>query len=135
MIEIDRNPSQRNLLIFACLLPVFFGLVGAARWHAGSPRTAEAIWIGGLVLSLVIVSVPAWRRPLYVGWMTAIHPLAWVASHVILFAIYAVVATPTALVLRALGRDPMQRRFDPGVDTYWVARRPRVDASRYFRQS
>ena len=48
LIEIDRNPSRRNLLIFVALLPVFFGVVGAIRWHAGSPRTAEALWIAGL---------------------------------------------------------------------------------------
>lgn len=135
MFLIDRSPSRRDLLIFTALLPVFFGLVGAQRWYGGSPQTAKALWIGGLVVTLLATVAPGLRRRLYFGWMVAVSPIAWVVSHAILLGIYALVATPTALVLRALGRDPMQRRFDRASDSYWVRRPPAPARERYFRQS
>jgi hypothetical protein len=41
--------------------------------------------------------------------------------------------TPIAIALRLLGRDPLARRFDRTAPTYWVARRPTTDRTRYFR--
>jgi hypothetical protein len=36
--------------------------------------------------------------------------------------------------MRALGRDPMQRQFEPEAATYWVEHDPATDPKRYFRQ-
>jgi hypothetical protein len=134
MIEIDRDPSRRDLRIFALLLPVFFGLVGAERWHHGSPRLAVALWIVGCVAGVVAFASISAARRLYVGWMIAVSPIAWVVSHVALLAVYLLVATPTALVLRLLRRDPLARRFDENATSYWIRREPERDRTRYFRQ-
>jgi hypothetical protein len=135
LITIDRDPTPRTLWWFAALLPIFFGLVGTMRWHAGSARSATVLWIVGLVLTIAAFAHVAARRAIYRTWTTATWPIGWAVSHLLLFAIYAFVATPTALVMRALGRDPMQRGFDRQASTYWIARDPEVDRSRYFRQS
>ena len=135
LITIDRDPSPRDLRIFASLLPVFFGLVGALRWHAGAHRVATALWLAGLALTIVAFVHPAARRALYRGWTIATLPIGWAVSHLLLLAIWGLVATPTALLLRVLGRDPMQRRFDRQAASYWVTREPDTDRSRYFRQS
>jgi hypothetical protein len=134
MVHIDRDPARRDLRIFAALLPVFFGLVGAERWHHGSPRLAIALWIVGVVAGAVSFAAPSVARRLYVGWMIAVSPIAWVVSHVALLAIYLLVATPTALVLRLLRRDPLARGFDENAASYWIRREPERDRARYFRQ-
>ncbi len=135
MIDAHRDPSPRTLLVFAGLLPLFFGLVGASRWHAGHDVAAAVVWsIGGVVSVAAIASATA-RRRLYVGWMRAVAPIGWVVSLGLLTITWVVVAIPTALVLKALGRDPMQRRFDRAASTYWVRRGPVRDRARYFRQS
>ena len=134
MIEINRNPSRRDLLVFASILPVFFGLAGALAWRTGSTASAELLWAVGIVVSLAAFAAPAARRGLYVGWMYATYPIAWTVSHVILAAIFFLVATPIALMLRAIGRDPMQRRLDRAAGSYWVLRQQRRGGGRYFRQ-
>src|SRR5262245_30677561 len=134
MIQIDKHPSRRDLLIFAALLPIFFGIVGALAWRAQSPRLAAALWAAGAVAALVAFAVPRARRLLYLGWMYASYPIAWAISHLILAAIYFLIATPIAVVLRAIGRDPMLRKFDKAAKSYWVLRNPSRDAARYFRQ-
>jgi hypothetical protein len=57
-----------------------------------------------------------------------------VVSHVVLLLVFAVVVTPVALLLRLLGRDPLERRPDPRAATYWVDRKTEPDPRRYFRQ-
>ncbi len=36
---------------------------------------------------------------------------------------YGAVA-PTALIMRALGKDPLRRRFDRDATSYWIERTP-----------
>ena len=48
--------------------------------------------------------------------------------------IYYLVLTPVGLLLRIRGYDPLNRKFQPRADTYWVERETSVDTDRYFRQ-
>jgi hypothetical protein len=66
--------------------------------------------------------------------MLAALPIGWTISHLVLGAVYYLVLTPIGLVMRLLGRDPMQRRFDRSAKSYWIERTPRTDPSRHFRQ-
>src|SRR5205823_1779537 len=75
MIEINKNPSRRDLLVFGAALLLLFGVIGALRWHAGSPGTAIWWWIGGFVLSTLLVAVPPAGRWLYLGWLYAVYPI------------------------------------------------------------
>jgi hypothetical protein len=134
IFQINKNPSRRDLLIFSAILPVFFALVGAFRWHAGSIEVAKLLWSVGMAVSALALFVPTARRRIYVGWMYATFPIAWTVSHIILGAMYFLVATPVALLLRLFGRDPMQRKFDKAAQSYWVLRQPNQDSARYFRQ-
>jgi hypothetical protein len=42
--------------------------------------------------------------------------------------------TPTRLILRLRGRDPLNRGFPSGEPTYWIPYRARPDPARYRRQ-
>jgi len=44
------------------------------------------------------------------------------------------VFTPVGLLLRLLGRDPLERGFDRAAPSYWTARRRADTMDRYFRQ-
>lgn len=135
MIEIDRNPSPRTLLLFGFLLAAFAGLVGwLLAWRFDAPEAARWVWIVGGALGLLCVALPPIRRPLYLAWSYAFYPIGWVLSHVLLAAIWYLVLTPIGLLLRLFGRDPLGRRRDPQARTHWVPYRSRSDADRYFRQ-
>jgi hypothetical protein len=66
--------------------------------------------------------------------MYAAFPIGWLVSHALLAIIYYLVITPIGLVMRGLGKDPIQKRFDPTRKSYWVKREATRDRSRYFRQ-
>jgi Saxitoxin biosynthesis operon protein SxtJ len=121
LIEINKNPSRRDLLWFGVALAAFCGVVGALlRWRFGAPDAARAVWIAGLVLPAIYFAVPPIRRPFFLGWIYASWPVGWVISHVILGITWYLVITPTGLIMRMLGRDPMRRRFDRQAATYWT---------------
>ena len=66
--------------------------------------------------------------------MLAAVPIGWTLSHLVLGAVYYGVFTPIGLVMRLLGHDPLERRFDPTATSYWIERTDRSDPARHFRQ-
>jgi hypothetical protein len=130
-----RTPTRRDLRIFGALLPVFFGVLGALVGdRTGAPLVGRTLWGAGGVLTTVFWAAPAWRRPIYRGWIRATYPLGWVMTHVVLTVVFVAVITPVALLLRVLRIDPLARRLDPGAASYWVPRAPERDPKAYLRQ-
>ncbi|TVQ63129.1 MAG: hypothetical protein EA378_02225 [Phycisphaerales bacterium] len=136
MIEFDRDPSARVLMLFAPVPLVFGVALGLALGLGVGLGWLALMMTGGLGLaaSLVFLLIPPVRRPMYVGWMLATVPASWLISHALLAAVYYLVLTPIGLVMRAIGRDPLERAIRPDAPTYWVERAPTPDAKRYFRQ-
>jgi hypothetical protein len=135
LVQIDRNPSARNLQWFGVLLGLFLGLLGAiayARfdWFRG----AQALWIAAVALTLAYYAIPPLRKPLYLAWMYAAYPLGYVMSYVILGVLYFVLFAGVGLILRLLGRDLLQQKIDRHAATYWTNHRPAPSTSQYFRQ-
>lgn len=136
LIELNTNPSRRDLAWFGPLLVIFGGLVGACFYHDNqNPTVAYWIWSIAAGLATLFFLVPPLRRPIFVGWVTIVFPIGWVISHLILGITYYLVITPIGLVMRLVGHDPLHRRFDRTASSYWIAHKPVDTAARYFRQS
>jgi hypothetical protein len=135
VIDINTNPSRRDLLWFGLLLPVFFAIVGLLAWRrTGAPITAMPLWAIGGTVSALFALWPASRRRIYVGWMYAVYPIGWTVSHLLLGVVYFVVITPVGIALRVLRHDPLERRLDRAALTYWVRHNPASRVGRYLRQ-
>jgi Saxitoxin biosynthesis operon protein SxtJ len=136
LIEIKRDPSERDIRQFSFLwLPAICLVLGGLAVYRINGWAAA----GGLAvvaaLSIVLGAIrPRWMRAVFLGWMWAAFPIGWLVSHVLIAAIYFLLITPMALVMRAVGRDPLSRRFDREAKTYWVARRQDTEPGRHFRQ-
>jgi hypothetical protein len=131
--SINWNPSQRELRQFAGLCLVFFGGIAAwmyARHGAGLWPTTLATLAG--VLGLPGLAFPTLLKPIYVGWMVAVFPIGWTVSHVLLGVIFYGFVTPIGVMLRLVGHDPMNRKFDPQAKSYWIEHEP-AETARYFR--
>lgn len=135
LVVLNRNPSRRDLRWFGAL---FFGFTGAmgglVYWKTTMPTVAVAVWILGALITTAYYAVPALRRPFYLAWMYAAFPIGWTISHLALVVIYYAVLTPTGIIARLAGHDPLHRRLDRDASTYWTRSRTRGDLARYFRQ-
>jgi NADH:ubiquinone oxidoreductase subunit 6 (subunit J) len=134
VIEINKNPSRRDLTVFGLLLLLFTGLVGAGLYfRTGAHEAARIVWIAGAALVALYFAVPPIRRPIYLGWIYVTFPIGFVLSHVILGIVFYLVFTPLGLVMRLFGYDPLRRKFDRAAGSYWVAHDPHRPG-RYFYQ-
>ncbi len=135
MITINRNPTDRDLRLFAALGAVL--LLGLSLWlHLSRQSLTASAALRFVAIALVLVALirPGWLRPIYVGWMLALYPLGWVIGHLFLAVVYFGVLTPIGLMLRVVGHDPLQLHVDPACRTMWQPRKTQRQNSDYFRQ-
>lgn len=135
VMEINWKPSTRELRQFAGLwLACFAGLGGYIYYGDPSSSVATGLLATSVLVGVPGLVVPALMRPIYVTWMVAAFPIGWTLSHLLLATIFYMVITPLGLIIRALGHDPMNRRFDRQAATYWSEHLTGRDSTRYFRQ-
>ena len=113
-------PSNRS---FGTLFTVVFALLGTYGWWRENFLFPWSFGLSALML-LVTLAAPDWLAPANRAWMKLAEILNRVVSPIVLGAIFFVVLTPTALVMRMIGRDAMKRSFEPSARTYWVERDP-----------
>jgi polyferredoxin len=137
LIELKFDPSPREVKQFTTLwLPAAFAILGGIVWYAsGSLRIPALLWSIGIVLGVAGTLSPLLGRVLFIAWMSLTYPIGWVMSHLLLGLIYFGVMTPVGLVLRAFGRDRLERELDRSAPTYWTERPPSEEIEGYFRQS
>ena len=135
IIRIDFHPSRRQLAGFGLIWLAFFTLLGGILlYRGGSWAAATIIWTLAVVVPAAGWLSPPVMRIVYLTMACAAFPVGLVLGQVALAGVYYLVLTPTGLLLRAFGYDPMSRRFDAEADTYWTRRATDQSADRCFRQ-
>jgi len=134
LIRINRNPSRRELAVFGLAWLVFFGAFAGIALLRGGHASGAALAALAVLVPLAGRIWPALMRLVWLGMAYLSFPIGFVVSFVILVFVYYLVLTPTGLLMRLVGYDPMSRRFDPQAESYWSPREAAGDSSRYFRQ-
>lgn len=113
-------PSNRK---FGVLFFVVFGLLAVWSWWRSG---AAFSYLAGISLAFLVAAllVPVILRPLNRAWMVFGLLLHKVTSPIILGAMFFVLFTPVAFVMRLARRDLMKRRFDRAIGSYWINRVP-----------
>ena len=111
-------------------------LIASIVWWFDHPRVATGLATVGGLLFLGGLLVPRWLIPVEHRWMAAAAVIGAFNTRVILTLSYYIVVTPFGVMMRLLGRDPLDRRLETG-DSYWQKRpaEPPPSRERYARQS
>jgi hypothetical protein len=134
LLDINWNPTCRELRQFALIWLGFFALIGIyCLWGKDSLRAAAVFWAIAAAGSLGILW-PTLLRPVYLVWMTLALPIGWTVSHLLLMVVYYLVLTPIGLLMRLFQYDPMRRQFDRQAKSYWTPHDADADKAAYFRQ-
>jgi hypothetical protein len=115
IVELDRAGLRRFGLVTGSIVAGLFGLLFPWLLGTGIPRWP---WIVAGVLAVWALAAPDSLAPVYRNWMRLGLGLSRVTTPVVLGAVFFLVFLPVALVMRATGRDPMARRFDPSASSY-----------------
>ena len=120
----DKNESKKHRH-FGLLVGGIFIVIGV--WPAIFRGQNLRLWalLAGGVLVIPGLLMPGFLAPFYRVWMAVGRALGWVNTRLILGLTYYIVFAPVGLVMRLLGRDPMQRGREPEAETYRVSRHPR----------
>lgn len=95
-----------------------------------------AWWLVGLSGAFCAAGLfaPRTLTPLRSIWMKLASVLGFINQRILLTVLFGLLITPTALLLRLLGKQPIRLRTE-AVDSYWRARREEeFTASRMERQ-
>ena len=145
MIEIQMDPDEKTLKQFGFIALVGMGAIAGLAWFEllifsggwlGTARPVVAASLAGFGVLAATLSIvyPRGNRWLFVGLSVAAFPIGFVLSHVIMATLFFLIITPIGLVMRAVGRDPLDNEFRDGGETYWRASRPKRPAESYFKQ-
>jgi hypothetical protein len=129
-----REPTSRDLNILALLFLVLPGIIGGLTLWKGSAN--GWIWItAGCALGISRV-IPPLFKAIYRIWITFSIVLGYFVSRILLTIIFLIVITPMGLIMRIVGKDPMERKLDPNAATYWEPKEQEKDTSieRYEKQ-
>ena len=105
LVDINWNPSRKELRVFSLLLIVFGAIIAAIlyqRLESGTP-SALALLVTSAI-GLIGLAAPVVVRPVYVVWMGLAFPIGWTVSHVMMLAVFYLVLTPSGLFMRLLGK-------------------------------
>jgi hypothetical protein len=119
------SPSRKGLRSFGLIVAAGFFVVGMMPpvfRHASPSRLALML---SLAFAATGILVPGLLRYVHRVWMFLGNVLGWVNSKIILGVLFYLIVTPVRIVIGVLGKDPMNRKFDPAAESYRVACKPR----------
>jgi large-conductance mechanosensitive channel len=76
------------------------------------------------VFLALALAAPKTLAPLNRLWMKFGLLLHAVVNPVVMAFLFFSTVTPIALIMRALGQDPLRLKLDPAAKTYWIDRTP-----------
>ncbi len=123
---ISARLSPKELRRFGLTIAIPLSLLaGLGAWR-GHTLVAGLLVSAAVALGALALLAPRLLGPFHTGWMRSAEVLSWVNTRILLSVVYYGVMTPTGLLMRVLGRDPLDRGLHDR-PTYWVARSPHGD--------
>ena len=119
--EIIKGSSNRS---FGILFFFVFALVSVwpLLFGAGPMR----FWAASIAAIFLVAALffPSVLKRLNLLWMKFGLLLHLVVNPVVMGMIFFLTVTPTAVVFRILGKDPLRLKLDPAAKSYWIHRQP-----------
>lgn len=117
-----KKSEAREATRFAVILTGLLLAVSAFSWYRDHPRRAVGLLVAaGIVLLIGLALRPLWLR-FFRLWMKLAEGLSWVMTRVLLSVFFYGILTPVGLVMRLLGKAPMDLAWKDGRETYWIDR-------------
>ncbi len=108
---------------FGMIMATAFALLTLLNvWHVGRAWP----WTGAVAALFFVLAYfrPAALRPLNWTWFKLGLLLHKVVNPIVMGVVFFGTVLPTGLIMRLLGKDPLRLKRHPGVNSYWIERRP-----------
>lgn len=127
---VDNQPSRQEVLRFAASRAVASCVLGAGLAHRFASLLPLVVIAGvGLLNAIVCLAVPAAGRWL----LRRSERLSQFVGTIFLALLYYFLLTPIGFVRRLSGSDPLARKCDPSLESYFHKKQGIKDPTRAFR--
>lgn len=112
--------SERAFGIVFCVVLAIIGL-----WPLLGGDMPRWWWLAIAAVFLVLALIrPAVLKPLNEVWHRFGMLLHRIVSPLVLGLLFFLTVTPTGLVMRLTGKDPLRLKLQPEAESYWINREP-----------
>lgn len=122
--------SERS---FGLVFAVVFLIIGLWPLIDGAPVRIWSLATASVFL-LVALTIPRLLAPLNKLWFAFGVLLHKIVTPLIMGLLFFATVTPIALIMRAVGKNPLPLRFDPAAESYWIHRDPPGPAPESMRK-
>lgn len=123
--EDDEHPQGPTNRSFGLTVGgILLAIAGIRFYYLGSGLANGILLAAGGFLVILGGLAPAILSVPNRLWMALGRVMFRVVNPVIMLLMYIVCIVPVGLVMRAVGHDPLKRRFDAAAASYWVEKKP-----------
>ena len=119
----DEAPRASSNRAFGLVFAAVFLIVAVIPWVFGGTMRVWSVVVAAAFLGVALLA-PGLLAPLNRLWTRFGLLLHHLVSPIVLGVMFYLVVTPTGLLMRALGKDPLRLRLDRSARTYWIDRTP-----------
>ena len=123
MSKQDKQVKLLDNRIFGLVFSAIFFVIAFLPFIWGGEYRFWALLVA-LVWAVPALFFPSVLAPLNRLWAQFGLLMHKVVNPVLMALIFFLTVVPTGLVLKLFGKDPMRRKFDSNVDSYWISRDP-----------
>jgi hypothetical protein len=116
--EQTRSAIRKFGIVFAVIL----SLVALISMWRGRETLVLPFFTVSAAVMLSSLVFPRLLSPLYYLMLRVSGYMGWFNTRLILVIVYYLVFTPTALLFKLLGKDPLSRHFERDAPSYWMRR-------------
>ena len=125
--------TSRDLRNFGVTFGIVAALFGAFLGWRGRTAPAGTFLTAAVAFFLVGALIPGLLRPFHGPWMKFAEVLGYVNTRILLGLFFFIGVTPTGLIMRLTGKDPMNRTFRrTGQESYWNKPAAHPDGAQHF---
>jgi Saxitoxin biosynthesis operon protein SxtJ len=122
---LQEKVTKKQLRQFGLLVGGVFAVIGLSPMVIRGQNPRWWSLVPAVLLIVPALVNPGSLRFVHRGWMAIGEVLGWINTRIILGTIFYTLVTATGLVMRLSGKDPMNRKLDPRIDSYRRKREPR----------
>ncbi len=121
-MHLPTKRTDKDLRKFGFVVGGVFGAIAGYLFYRSGMETTAGKILGAIAAPLLILAViyPRALAPVERVWMKIALVLGWINTRIILGVVFFTVVSLTRLFLFLTGKDPMTRKLDPALATYWV---------------
>jgi len=111
--------DKKNLKSFSRVMAIALLLIGTVLFVRHKPGYLLFYSFAVLFLGLGVFAAP-FLKPVYLIWMRLAFVLSWVNTRILLLAVFYLVLTPIGLIMKLMGKDPLDQRIEKKRTSYWL---------------